>query len=344
MMKATKVCLLAAGAMLLFSTAVWSKGSSDGAKAGDAKKSGTISFKIGHASPADGVFQVGMETFVKELDKRSNGTIKAQIYPSGQLGSLRELIESTQAGTLDVTVAASAFITNFCPQVSIFDLPFMFDNYEQAFAVMDGEVGSDLGKALDAKGLKLLGWWQVGFRDVTTQKNRKVNSLADLKGMRIRIMTSQLYKEMFGKLGCDPVPMDFSELFTALQQGTVDGQENPLVQILESKVYEVQKYVVETHHTYTPAGFMMSAKTWAKLTDEQKTIVMESAKVATDAARAEDIRRAGLARDQLTKFGIEFLKPNRDEFKAATKVVYDMHPELADLVKKANDAKAKVGK
>lgn len=305
----------------------------------ESTKTESIKLKIGHASPEDSAFQVGLEAFKKQIEEKSNGTITVEIFPNGQLGSLRELVESVQMGNIDATVAASSYISNFCPEIAAFDLPFLLKDYDHVDKVLDGEAGKYLADQLPPKNLILLGWWELGFRNITTNKDHKINSVDDLKGLRIRVMANPIYQEMFQSLGCDPVPLDWSETFTALQQGTVDGQENSIASIYEGKIYEVNKYVAVTQHTYTPAGFIMSSKTWNKLSQEQQQIIIEAAANATKLQRQESRKREDEYIKVLKNNGMEFTYPDLTKFKEASEKVYEKHPELAQIVERVKAAR-----
>jgi len=298
---------------------------------GAAGGNNAVNIRFGHADSESSVFHAGAMKFKEEVEKNSGGSITVEIFPSGQLGTLREMTEAVQMGTLDMTVAASSVLANFAPDIAVYDLPFLLDNYEHAYATLDGDVGKHLDGQLLEQNLISLGWWQIGFRNVTC--NREIHSVDDLAGLRIRTMASTIYQEMLRELGVDPVPMDWGETFTALQQGTVDGQENPYTQILDASIYEVNKYAVETEHTYTPAAMMISPKTWDKLSDEQKGVVTEAAKAATQTARQESESKIAAAKKTLTEeHGMTITNLDKAELKEKVIGVYDSHPELAELV------------
>jgi tripartite ATP-independent transporter DctP family solute receptor len=286
--------------------------------------------KFGHADNERAVFHTGALKFKEELERLSKGKILVQIFPNAQLGTVREVFESLQMGTVDVTASVSSVIANFVPEVSVYDLPCLLDNYEHAYRTLDGKVGERLNKQLRANGVEPLGWWQIGFRNVTS--NKDIKTLEDFKGVRIRIMASNIFRDMFLQLGVDPVPMDWGELFTALQQGTVDGQENPYTQILDTNFYEVQKYLVETEHAYSPALFSMSAITWANLTPEQQAAVREAAKSATATARQATEDRVKSAKTELVeKHGMQFRALDKKVLQTKLRPVYEKYPNLMPL-------------
>ena len=294
-----------------------------------------ITLKYGHGDNERAVFHTGAMAFKEEVEKRSNGAIKVQIYPNSQLGTLREMFEGLQMGTVDVATAVSSVVANFCPEIAVYDLPCLLDDYQHAYRTLDGSVGQFLNAELRKNGVEPLGWWQIGFRNITSSKD--VQSIDDLKGLRIRIMPSNIFRDMFLQVGVDPVPMEWSELFTALQQGTVDGQENPYTQILDTNFYEVQKYLIESEHAYSPGLLSMSGKTWAKLDEEQRAVVTESAKIATQVARKATEDRVKAAKDELVeKHGMQFRKLDKKELQAKMRPVYGKYPALSKLVEQCD--------
>ncbi len=301
------------------------------ATAGYAGAAPKITLKFGHTEPEQSVWHTGALKFKEEVERLSNGEIEIAIYPNGQLGSLRDLLEGVQMGTVDFTATVSAVVANFCPELSVFDLPCLIQDYPHAYRCLDGDVGDFLKEKLRAQGLIPLAWWQIGFRNLTS--NKDIRTIDDLKGQRIRIMPSNIFRDIFLQLGADPVPMDIGELFTGLQQGTVDGQENPYTQIRDSKFYEVQKYLVETMHAYSPGVFSMSPQAWNKLTPEQREIILEATKPATVAARKANEDWVEAAKKELIEeHGMQFRELDRKALEAKLRPVYAKYPNLAKLV------------
>ncbi len=218
------------------------------------------------------------------VEEKTKGAIKVEAYPSGQMGDDRTMTENLQMGTLEVTIPSTAPMVNFVKDFAVYDIPFLFANSKVADAVLDGPVGQQLLDELPAANLVGLAYWENGFRNLTNSKH-PVASVDDFKGLKIRTMENKIHLEVFRSLGANPTPMAFTELFTALQQGTVDGQENPLVTIYNSKFYEVQKYVSMTNHVYSPFVFLMSKKFWDASTPEEQKIFVDAAKEARDYER-----------------------------------------------------------
>ncbi|HEY2818727.1 MAG TPA: TRAP transporter substrate-binding protein [Casimicrobiaceae bacterium] len=239
-------------------------------------------------------YGVAIDAFAREIDKRTNGRYKIQNFYAGALGAERESVEGVQLGTLDLTMTSTGPVPNFVPEVAILDIPFLFRDYAHARAVLDGPIGQDLLKKFDAKGITALAWGENGFRHMTNNKH-PVNTPDDLKGLKMRTMENPIHIEAYRKFGILPTPMAFTEVFTALQQGTVDGQENPLSVITAAKLDQVQKYLSLTGHVYSPALILMNKSQFDRLSPADKQAFVDAAKEAVRVNRAridDDERRA----------------------------------------------------
>jgi tripartite ATP-independent transporter DctP family solute receptor len=236
---------------------------------------------------------VGIDVLAAEVDKRTNGRIKIQTFYSGSLGGERESVEAVQLGTQELTFTSTGPVPNFVPEARILDIPFLFRDKAHARAVLDGPIGQDLLSKFESKGFKALAWGENGVRHMTNSK-RAVNTPADLKGLKMRTMENPVHVAAYKGLGIVTTPMAFPEVFTALQQGTVDGQENPLSVIMAAKFEQVQKHLSLTGHVYSPAIFLMNKATFDKLSAADKAVFLEAAKVAVKANRervdADDAR------------------------------------------------------
>jgi tripartite ATP-independent transporter DctP family solute receptor len=227
---------------------------------------------------------VAIDTFAKEVEKRTGGRYKIQPFYSGALGAEREATEAVQLGTQELTFTSTGPVPNFVPEVKILDVPFLFRDYAHARAVLDGPIGQELLQKFDARGIKALAWGENGFRHMTNSK-RPVNGPEDLKGLKMRTMENPVHVQAYKGFGIIPTPMAFSEVFTALQQGTVDGQENPLSVITSAKFDQVQKYLTMTGHVYSPCVFLMNKEAFDKLSAADKTAFLEAAKEGVKANR-----------------------------------------------------------
>lgn len=265
---------------------------------------------------------IGLLKFKEIVEKETNGAIKVETYHSGQLGDDRTMMEALQLGTQEMTIPSTAPIANFVPEYSVFDIPFLFPNEQVADKVLlESEIAQQLLDKLPAQGMVGLAYWENGFRDLTNNA-RAVASAADFKDLKIRTMENQLHLAAFKALGANPTPMAFSELFTAMQQGTVDGQENPIATIYLQKFNEVQKFVSTTHHVYSPFVMLLSKKFWDESTPEQQEIMKKAAKEAGDHERQlvreankkylEDLKTAGMTVTEVTPEAREAMKAVTD--------------------------------
>ncbi len=227
---------------------------------------------------------VAIDTFAKEVAARTNGRYKIETFYNGSLGGERESIEAVQLGTQELAFSSTGPVPNFVPETKILDVPFLFRDKAHARAVLDGPIGQELLTKFDAKGFKALAWAENGFRHMTNSK-RDVKGPEDLKGLKMRTMENPVHIAAYKGLGIITTPMAFPEVFTALQQGTVDGQENPLSVIMSAKFSQVQKHLSLTGHVYSPCIFVMNKAAFDKLAAADKTAFLEAAKVAVKANR-----------------------------------------------------------
>lgn len=239
-----------------------------------------VTLKLGHIAEPENPYGQGADHFAKLVKERSNGQIVIQVYPSSQLGNQRDLVEGLTFGTVDMTLTGTAVLGNFVPEVSIFDLPFLFRDVQHAYKALD-TVGMELCKKGEARGMITLAIWENGIRHMTNNA-RPIVKPEDMKGLKFRVMEQPVYIEMMKALGASPTPMAMSELYTALQKGVIDGQENPLAHIATKRFYEVQKYISLTGHTYAPELVMISAIAWKKLTPEQQALLRKAAEDTRD--------------------------------------------------------------
>ena len=277
-------------------------------------------------------YGIAIDTLAREVERRTDGRYKVQTFYSSALGAERESVEGVQLGTLDLTLTSTGPLPNFVPDVAILDIPFLFRDYAHARAVLDGPIGQELLTKFQAKGMVGLAWAENGFRHMTNSK-RQVNVPDDLRGLKMRTMENPIHIEAYRQFGILPTPMAFTEVFTALQQGTVDGQENPLSVIEAAKLDQVQKYLTLTGHVYSPAVFLMNKARWDSLSDADKQAFLDAAKEAVKANRArvdEDERKA--VADLRAKGMIVAENVDKAKFQAA------LAPAYADFAKRFGQA------
>jgi TRAP-type transport system periplasmic protein len=275
--------------------------------------------RLSHPTPATSHYGAGSQAFCAELDKRTSGRYKCQIQAGAN--DERASVEAVQLGTLDITNTSTGPVSNFVPEVGIVDIPFLFRDYDHARRVLDGPIGQEILAKFPSKGLIALAWTENGFRHLTNSR-RPVVRPEDVKGLKVRTMQNPVHIQAFQSIGVQPTPMAFSELFTSLQQGVVDGQENPIPVILSSKFSQVQKHLSLTGHVYSPSLLLMSPKLWNTLSEADKTNFREAAKVGAAAQRKKvnDDEAAGIA--QLKSEGMEVSNVDGQAFRNAMTPVW----------------------
>jgi tripartite ATP-independent transporter DctP family solute receptor len=229
-------------------------------------------------------------------------------------------------GVVDSAIITGGPIMNFMPKFGVFDLPFLFSTPEQAYRVLDGEIGKKMLEEMAQHGWKGLAYGERGFRNLTNSKH-PVSTPEDMKGLKIRLMQNPVYVDSFRALGANAVPMAWTEALTALQQGAIDGQENPLNVIVSFNLFESQKYLAITRHAYAPNVIMMSMKTWEKLSPELQSIVQDAAVKAAEANRTYDNEKEAEWLQFLKDKGMEVTTPDTAAFREAVKPVYEKYEE-----------------
>lgn len=274
------LCLMILGACSQQST---NNENNEEPKDSDVKTSEKL-MKLAVVTSEDRSLTKGLVKFGELVESKTNGSIKVEVYPNGQLGGDREVFESLQFGSIQGTTMSTGPIAQFVPKFNVFDLPFLFPNSEVAYEVLDGKIGSDLLAELESQNVIGLNYWENGFRHLTNGV-KEVKTPDDVKGLKIRTLENDLHMDIWSELGANPTPMAFTELFAGLQQGVVDGQENPVGNVTANKFYEVQKYLSKTGHVYNASPFLISKDFWNTLSDEEKKAVQEAADEARDHQR-----------------------------------------------------------
>ena len=260
----------------------------------------------------------------KKLEELSGGTMTIDIYPNSALGGESDMIDNVSLGTQDMVLSSTGPIPTFSDATknwSTLDLPYLFESREEAYKVLDGDIGKELLGAFNGTGVKAIGFWENGFRELTNNK-KEIKTPADLAGMKIRTMENHVHMASYTALGATPTAMAWGEIFSALQQGTVDGQENPLAIILTAKVYEVQKYISMIDLFYSPCVLMINEDTYNKFTDEQKKWFDEAAEYGKMKEREISKSIDATARQRMTEQGVVFTDVNKAEWMKVTESVY----------------------
>lgn len=251
--------------------------------------------KLAYALAVNSHYGAGAAAWAETTERLSKGKLVFKQFPSSALGGERETVESLQLGTLEAVIVSSGTLSNFVPEVGVTDIPFLFRDLAHARSVLDGKIGQDLLAKFPARNLIALAWGEQGFRHLTNSRH-PVKAPADMKGLKIRTMENPVHITAFKTLGAAPTPMAWPEVIGALQQGTIDGQENPMSVIVSARLAEVQDHLTLTGHVYSPAALMVSPRLWNSLDAEGKTALAEGAKAGVAAMRAfvDDVERKGV--------------------------------------------------
>jgi tripartite ATP-independent transporter DctP family solute receptor len=223
---------------------------------------------------------MGAEKWAELIKEKSGGKLTLKIFGNGVLGGDLQMLSAVQGGTLDVVAMNSGILQSVAKEFAIFDFPFMFENGKEADPVLDGAFGKKMADLLPSKNLYNLAYWELGFRNVTNSR-REIKTLEDFSGIKLRVIQSPIYIDTFSALGTNPVPMSFTELYSALEQKIIDGQENPFSVIESSRFQEVQKFLTVTNHMYNPQSVLASKQKWDALTNDEKEILTSTLVEAT---------------------------------------------------------------
>jgi len=333
MTRSTMLCSLAAAAAL--------------ALFGSVAQAQDKTFKLALQNPKGHPLEIGASKFAELVAAKSGGKLKVNIFPGGTLGGDAPNVSAAQGGTLELVLLNSGILASQVKDFEVYDFPFMFANAKEADAVVDGPFGQKLHAKLADKGLIGLAYFELGFRDLTNSK-RPVNAVDDIAGLKLRVIPNAINIDWVKALGANPTPLAFPELYSALEQKAVDGQENPLSVILANKFFEVQKHLAITHHQYNPQSLIFSKKVWDGLSADEKKVLQDAAVEAAAYQRQVNRDKAAGDLEALKKAGMqvtelsaaeqaklrEKLKPVIDKHGAAiAATVAEMQAELAKVRK-----------
>ncbi len=295
--------------------------------------------KVGYALATTSHYGVAAEKWQEVVEAETDGRYVFRHFPSSGLGGEREVIEGVQLGTVEATIVSSGTLSNFVPETGVFDIPFLFRDLAHARAVLDGPIGQEILAKFDDVGLVALAWGEQGFRHITNNRNA-IAGPADVAGLKLRTMENPTHITAFEALGAAPTPMAWPEVIGALQQGTIDGQENPLSVITSAKLSEVQKYLTLSGHVYSPAMLLVSKQLWDGMSEEDQEIFRNAASEAVTAMRGfvDDVETSGVA--QLKEAGMdvgELSAEQRAAFQKALTTAYETYygtfgKELVDQI------------
>ena len=306
--------------------------------------------KVAFTTPETDGITVGTRAFAEYVAKETNGEVEVQVYPGGQMGSEREMVEGVQMGILEGAVPSTGLFANYDPNMIIFDIPYMFANLPIAYEVLDGPVGQKLADGFLAKtGIRILGFTENGYRHYTNSV-RSVSKPEDLKGLKIRTMENPIHMAITRSTGAIPTPMPFLETYTALAQKVVDGQENPISLIVAMRFHEVQKFMTLDGHVYSPLALLINDGFYKGLPDNYRKVIDDGTILWRDKIREVRQQQDAEGIAEIRKAGVEIVELTPDqlgEFRAVTKAVADdvrgkIDPELVKMLDAATaEAEAK---
>ncbi len=310
---------------LIAVTPIFAGGQSEAAATGGLDTMEARTIKLAHVVNEQDGFHIAAVKFKELVEERTDGKLTVELYPNAQLGDERTLLEGMQIGTVDMGVITNGPVANFVEEIAVFELPFLFPSPEAAYDVLDGPIGQELLAELERVNLKGLAYAERGFRNLTNDV-RPVNTPADVQGLKVRVMENPVYIDTFRALGANTVPMAWTEALTAMQQGTIDGQENPVNVIYSFKLYEPQKHLSFTRHTYAPAIFVMGMSVWNSLPGDVQEIVQTAAQEAAEYERRMNAEMEAEQIQALRDNGMQIVdNPDIAAFQAAVAPVYEKY-------------------
>lgn len=303
--------------------------------------------RFSHVQPKDSHMGLGADKFADLVSAKSNKKMTVKVFPAGTLGGDIQTISALQGGTIDLTTMPPGLLVGLNKEYGVFDLPFLFSDFKEADAVLDGSFGKKMMERVP-KGLVGLAYWDHGFRNLSNSK-RPIAKLEDINGLKLRALQAPMVIDMFNTLGANAVPLPFTELYTAMETKAVDGQDNPIVAFETNKFYEVQKHLSTTRHIYNPLMVFMSQKTWDKLSPAEQKIVTDAAIETRDYQRKISRDMEAKAIETIKKEGTtvtEVSPAERERMREKTKGLADKYAaEIGpELIKEVNAELAKVRK
>jgi TRAP-type transport system periplasmic protein len=295
----------------------------------------TVKLTLGHgAAPGNPRHEAAVK-FADTVKAKTNGRIEIQVAHSAQLGDDAAMVTALRSGSLDMSANSQGAVSTVVPEYAALGLPFLFADIQKAWQLMDGPIGQELGQKAAAKGMVQLGLWDNGIRQMSNSK-RPIRTPGDLKGLKMRTPPDPITVDIMQALGADAQQIKFSELYVALQQGVVDGQENPLTNIASAKLYEVQKYISMTGHKYESTPFLMSKRSWDRLSPADQKIFTDAAAEATQMQRRMNKEADDKLVAELKGKGAQIDTVDAKVFADASKSVYDkwLNGPTGDFVKK----------
>jgi len=308
-----------------------------GCNSGSKPAAGPMILKAADIQPEDYPTTMGMKYMAKLLDQRTNGRIKMQVYGGAQLGGEKETIEMTQAGTIAFNRINGAPLGSFAPSMGVFSMPYLFRDSDHLWNVLQGPIGKGLLNDLSSKGLIGLAYYDSGARSFYARK--PIKTVADMKGLKIRVQQSKIFVDLVNALGASATPMGYGEVYSGLQTGIVDGAENNAPSLWTSKHYEIAKFYSIDEHSMVPEVLLMSKKVWDGMTPEDQKIIAQAAQDSVAEQRKLWKAFDQQSMNELVSKGTTILKPEKASFQKAVQPVYAKYPELSDLITKIQAVK-----
>ncbi|MFV0383938.1 DctP family TRAP transporter solute-binding subunit [Paracoccus sp. (in: a-proteobacteria)] len=300
-----------------------------------AQEYGRHTFKVSNGAAEDHPVSAGVDAMSECLQAGSDGKMKLRGFYNGQLGDDAEATQSVRSGSIEMVVTGAAAIGGIEPGMSALELPFLFSSDAEVDAIMTGPYFDHLAEKMPQHGLILLSIWENGFRNTTNSKHA-IDSVDGFKGLNFRVMQNPIFIDTFRRLGANPVPMAFGEVFTALETGAVDGQENPIPLIQATKFYEVQKYLTLTRHAYSPTPVLMAKSVWDGLNADEQKLVADCAAQARDPQISRSREVANTALEELKAEGMEVSELPPAEIEKLHQVVAPVYDESMQAVGSEN--------
>ncbi|UMB61853.1 TRAP transporter substrate-binding protein [Lutibacter sp. A80] len=299
------------------------------------EESGSKILYLAHGLPQTHPVHKGILEFKKSLEIKSNGTLKVKIFPDAQLGSEREVLELLQIGSVAATKVSAATLSNFVPEYHILGIPYLFRDKEHRFNVLEGPIGKSILEKGSKFWLRGLCYYDAGSRSFYTSK-KAIRTPEDLKGLKIRVMNNQMAINMVNSMGGSATPLSYSELYTALQQGVVDGAENNEPSFVSSNHYEISKYYTLDEHSAVPDVLLIGTKYWEKLSEDEKKWVQEAADESSQAQKKFWSESVEASMKTAKEAGVEIIIPEKSLFSEKSKSVLEefvaKHPDMASIV------------
>lgn len=297
-----------------------------------------VSIQLAHVGNDEHQFSIASFKFKEIIEEKSDGSIEVEIYNNGQLGGDGDNVEGVQLGTIDMTtVAPDSYTASVIPEYNVFGIPYLFRDLDHARSVVDGEIGRELLDLGEEHGIIGLGYWEMGFANFTNSV-RSIKEPADMEGLKLRVQPAPIWEEFLDRLGALATPMEFTELYGAMEQGVVDGQENPLNTVVSMGFYEVQPYLALTQHTYKAGPVFVNGKVWNSLSEQQQTWMEEAVQESSEYQRQQldklEEEQIQLLKDE----GVTITEPDLDAFREKTEgieeeVAEEVPAELVDRIK-----------